>query len=358
VGSLVHRVLELAGVRRLEADAGAEPLDDLADLGELLDILDAESQDAGPWVFKTAKDHLEAAAPFSFAEQHSAEQIIDRFPVGEGLTLGGIVDRVDRWQDEAGDEHVHVIDYKTGFIPPVDELAASEQANLYLAWAAEAFGVKDERLVMVFWWPGPDIKISIRYDSEAVDREVGRAVRDWQDWTAGGYTKAKAPPAELGVSCAHCAFRDQCEEYQDHVRKPARVHPWAGLEVPELVALRHQVAGDAKMLEAARKELDRHLMERLRESDGRFEDDAYSAKIQRDKMTGYALGVVEALAKASGETLEDVMRATCSVSGTKLKAFVKKHIDEAPRVAKVLDLYATPSMKAPYLRARAKGGMF
>ena len=137
------------------------------------------------------------------------------------------------------------------------------------------------------------------------------------------------------------------------------MHPWDGLELPELVALRHQVAGDAKMLETARKEIDRHLVARLSgQGDERYEDEGYRAKVQRDALTNYSMGVVEGLAHATGLELEDVMRAVCSIGTQKLKAFVNKHKAKTPRVEKVVKVYATPSQKSPYIRASAKGGLF
>lgn len=359
VGSLVHRVLEVVALNRLEPAPGSEPLGSEVLADELLAVMDREQDDEGAWVVKAARECLESAAPVDLEHVTSAEGIIERFDLGDGMTLGGIVDRVDRWEDEDGHQHAMVIDYKTGFVPPADELAESEQAILYLAWASETFDIHDDRLVMMFYWPGEDIRIAIRYDAETVADGVAAAKRLWKRWAAGGYTKDKPAPASLGVGCSHCPYRDQCTDYQEHIRKPARVHPWESLKFPELVALRHQVAGDAKMLETARKEMDKHIIERLRNVTGeRWDGDDYSAKVQRDKLTNYSMGVVDALANATGLELEDVMRVVCNIGTTKLRAFVGKHKAEHPRVERVVSVYATPSAKSAYVKARAKGGLF
>jgi len=359
VGTLVHSVLEHAALKRLEPVAGAEPVPDEASADELLGILQVELDGEGAWVVTAARECVEAAAPMSFEHTTAAEGIIDRFPIAEDYTVGGIVDRVDRWQDEEGQAHAVITDYKTGFVPPADELAESEQTTCYLAWGAETFDIHDENLVLVYHWPGEDIRIAIRYDADLVSIGVGNLVRRWKKWEAGGYSKEKQAPATLGVHCSHCPAREQCTDYQEHIRKPARVHPWAGLEMSELAELRHQVSGDAKMLETARKELDQHIIAVLKEGgDDRFADDEYALKIQRDTLTSYTMGAVDALAQASGLELEDVMRAVCSVSTSKVRAFVKKHRAEAPRVERVARVYETPSMKSPYVRCRAKGGLF
>ena len=368
VGTLMHRVLEVAALRRIEPAAGTEPLPPQADAAELLSIFGEVLTEDGAWVLKAVQETLEAAAPFDLEHVAMVEQLIERFPIGDGITIGGIVDRVDVWHEEDGWEHVLITDYKTGFVPPADELEESDQANLYLRWAAERFGIYDDRLALVFHWPAEDIKVAIRYDPDRVEAGVEAAKRIWRGWLDGPWaktageqsqTKRPPPPGSLGVHCSHCPYRDQCQEYQEHIRKPARVHPWAGLDIPELVKLRHQVAADAKMLETARKELDQHLVVRLdTEAGGRFDSDTYSAKVQRDRLTNYSMGVVEALARATGLEVEDVMRAVCNIGTQKLNAFVNKHRDKHPRVARVVQLYATPSQKAPYIRARPKGGLF
>jgi putative RecB family exonuclease len=382
VGSLVHKVLEVVALKRLEPEAGTEPLALEVEAPELLDVLEMEHSGEGGWVIKAAREELEGCAPLDLAHTTQAEGIIERFDLGDGITLGGIVDRVDQWEDEDGHDHAVITDYKTGFIPPAEELAQGDQAILYLAWGAETFGIYDDRLVMMFHWPEEDIRISVRYDHETVTDGIAAAKRTWERWSSGGYDKANAAPATLGVSCGHCPFSDQCEEYQEHITKPARVAPWAGLGLPELVARRHQIAGDAKMFEVARKALDQHLLGRIEVACacshdkhrgacaiegceceryvkvGKFDTDEYRAKVQRNSVTNYSMGVVEALANATGLELEDVMRAVCGIGKTKLTAFVNKHKAEHPRVSKVVTVYATPSQGAAHIRASAKGGLF
>ncbi len=359
VGNLVHSTLERATLARLEPAAGEDPLPDVAGAEELLGILQEELDGEGAWVVTAARECLESAAPLDLEHATQAEGIIDQFPIAEGITIGGILDRVDRWQDEEGSAHAVIVDYKTGFIPPTEELAESEQTICYLAWGAETFGIHDENLVMLFYWPGDDVKIAIRYDKELVQIGIDSMVRDWKRWASGDYTKTKQPPATLGVHCSHCPARSHCESYQDHIRKPARPCAWADLAMPDLVVLRHQVAGDAKMLETARKELDQHIMGELKtEGDDRYEDDGYALKIQRDRLTNFSMGAVEALAQATGLEVEDVMRAVCSLTTSKVRAFVKKHREDHPRVERVARVYATPSLKSPYIRCRAKGGLF
>jgi len=369
VGKLVHRVFEIVALRRLEPEAGSDPLPSKADADELMAVLKEEIDGEGAWVVKAAREALESAVPFDLEHVHSAEGLIEQFEIREGVTVGGILDRVDLWGDEEGADHACITDYKTGWIPPRDELAESEQTTIYLAWAAEEFGIHDDNLVLVYYWPADDIRIAIRYDRETIELGIDNMLRDWQRWASGDWSKTKdqhaekpdapRPPATLGVHCPHCPFRDQCTEYQDHIRKPARVHPWAGLPLAELAELRHQIAGDAKMLETARKEIDRHIIEELKGGDAdRWQDDDYTLKIQRDRLTNYTMGVVEALANATGLELEDVMRQVCSITTSKVRAFVGKYGEKNSRVERVASVYETPSMKSPYVRCRPKGGLF
>ena len=415
VGKLVHRVFEVAALRRLEPEPGEEPPGPIADFDELTGILKMEIDGEGAWVVKAARACLETAVPFDLENVHAAEGIIEKFEIAEGVTVGGIIDRTDTWDDEEETAHACITDYKTGYIPPREELEESEQTTIYLAWAADEFGIYDDNLVLVYYWPGEDIRIAIRYDAETIQLGIDNMLRDWERWDSGDWPKTDEglrqfhveqgddatpprPPATLGVHCSHCPFRDQCGEYQEHIRKPARVHPWAGMVLPELAELRHQVAGDAKMLETARKELDRYVIDSLSDlgdldrmnreqlvglieflgrevpedearpvllalirdatKGDKWEDEDYSMKIQRDRLTNYTMGVVEALANATGLELEDVMRQVCSISTSKVRAFVGKMCEEHPRVKRVADVYETPSMKSPYVRCRAKGGLF
>ena len=353
VGSLVHEVLELAALTRLEPDRFPDipqPESGIAEADELITLLHREAEDQGVWAFQAASESLKAAAPIDFSTMVKAEYVIEKHPIGP-YTMGGVLDRIDAWHVD-GVYHVVLSDYKTGFVPPADELHDDPQTVLYLKWAADTFEDADE-LALCFWWPGAGHQFTIRYDPEAAEYGLARILREWAEWVEGGYTEAKAPEANLGVHCSHCPYRAHCDEYQVFVKTPARVHPWEDKSLPELVELRHQMAGDAKMLETARKEIDLHVIERLG-GEERWEDDGFRLKVQRDRMTNYPVSIIPALAKSLGLPVADVAKAVCAVSTTKVRALARTS-DQAAKVAKA---YETAAMKRPYLRVRTKGGMF
>ena len=363
IGKLVHRVLEVAALRRTAPEPGTEPAPPIAGVAELLDILSDEQSGQGGWVIKASREILEAAAPMNFEYTVGAEELIEQFDIGDGLTVGGIVDRADSWLDESGNRHAVITDYKTGQILPADELAVSPQTVIYLAWGAERFGIDDERLALQYYWPGEDVRMTFRYDAEFVADGLASAKAVWRDWAAGGYDLETQPPATLGSHCKHCPFAGDCDQWQEHVKTPGRVEPWEGLDLPALAERYYQVAGDAKMFDAARKQIGALMVEKLDTIRGKQwgkGDDgaAYVAKLQRDDMLSYSIAVVSALANATGLEIEDVMRSVCSLSTTKVRAFVGRHADEFPRVRKVAEIYSTPSKKSAFVKVRAKTGLF
>lgn len=343
VGTLVHSVLEACGSARI---AGELPREDPAVDVELVERAQPLfERDDTTWVRARVVEVLTTAAPVDFARVVLAEEVFSDVPAPGGMRAGGIVDRVDAWTDDAGGKHVEVYDYKTGYVPSAEELEDDPQTVVYHAWARQRF--PGARAVVVFWWPEHGIKHAVPYDARRVDEWLERASQDVLSFRAGGYD------ARLGPHCAHCPFRDRCKEYRDHVSKPARVHPWEGLDTAQLVALRCQIATDKTMLEAALSEIDALLLPRV-DGGGRYEDEQHVAFVRRDSMTSYGGEVVAALARRSGVPVEQVVAEVCKVGVNLVKGFLERH----PECRGVARSHELPGMKQPYLRVKPRSGLF
>jgi len=137
------------------------------------------------------------------------------------------------------------------------------------------------------------------------------------------------------------------------VEKPASPPAWTvGLPLGDLVAKRYQVSQDMRLLELARKDLDVVIKDQI--EDGRYEDEDHTVRTTRRKTTTYSPTVLPQLSQQLGVPLLDLVRKTCKISNTKVKALAKGD-DEAK---KVLDLHASVEPGAAFLTVKARGGLF
>ena len=356
VGKVYHEVAEAAGASRL-APTGDRP--EVAGREELLGLLERarrrEPRRFAPFVWDRARELLEETGALDLTGVVAVEEVIDRHPLtGTGLTAGGIVDRVDRLARE-GVTVTRVVDYKTGFQPPREELEDDPQTAVYLDWADRTFHggrATGDELEMCFWWPAEsDRPVSIPFDRERVAAALVAIARDVEAWRAG----ERSP--RVGAHCSSCPYRADCAAYKAHVRKPARAGAaaaWGDLSTPELVAARHQLAGDATLLEEARKDVDRLLLERPELSGGRLDLEGHEVRVIEAAATNYPAAVVGALARALGLSLEEVVARVCTVGTQRVEALAR----ERPEVGPVVEAHAVAARRAPYLRVRARGGLF
>ena len=396
VGTVYHSVMEMAAKARIK---GTADLPDVAGIEELAGYHAKAAAGMSPWVVAQSLAKVEAGAPMDFVNIHQSEQPI--VCLTGRWKFGGILDRVDVQEGEDGFVYVRITDYKTGYIPDYEEFLEDPQVVLYAKWAWETFSAiySPDALVLqvAFAWPTVEFALEATWSdgwlvagSRQVEvaaqlRVIESEVDDFKGWS-----KDKVGHANVGsVHCSHCPYRDQCAEYQDHIRKPARIHPWKHLldqaverdkdavvaflegggpehakgqflreAVGELLAYRYQWAADAKLLEGARKEVDRLLIDGkhvVTKGQGeRFDDGAHEAYVRRDATSSYPISVVEHMAKVAGVDLGKAIRMLCTVSGSKVKAFVTKY----PAAEGVASAYKTEGMKAPWIRVKAHGGMF
>lgn len=385
VGTVYHAVMERAALARIN---GSDDVPDVATLDELLGYHSELAQGQAPWVIEESRKKIEALGDADMEHVYESEQPITH-PTGR-WKFGGILDRIDVRQGEDGLVYVREVDYKTGYIPDYEEFLEDPQVVLYTKWGWDTFskryGESSLVLQIAFEWPTLEFALEATYvdgwivaGEQRVEiaselRRIEAEVDEIKSWSKDKPGKANAG----SVHCSYCPYRDQCEEYQDHIRKPARVHPWRSLvekarlrdqeegtdgsymreAVGELLAYRYQWAGDAKVLEGARKEIDRFLIDNkfvVTPAQGeRFDDGAIEAYVRRDSTSSYPISVVAHMARVAGVPLEEAVKYCCTVKNSGVESFVKKH----PKAAKVAEAYKTTGLKSPWVRVKHKGGLF
>jgi len=315
IGSLVHKVLEVAALKP-----------GWADKGYLAGILEANKGRYRKPIVQAAGRLLKAAAPVDLTRT-TADLAEVRFSgVEVGPYLGrGIIDRIDLSTTAAGGQLVHVVDYKTGQPQQREELASAPQTLIYLEYAvSEYFGGSppqpSDDVAMIYDYVGSGVRVRIDYDPFAVEEGLAAAGLLYEEFQDSATEELAETP---NPSCSWCSFRSECSEFRRVVEKPASPPAWTvGLPLGDLVAKRYQVSQDMRTT--------------------------------RRKTTTYSPTVLPQLSKQLGVPLLDLVRQTCKVSNTKVKALAKGD-DEAK---KVLDLHASVEPGAAFLTVKSRGGLF
>lgn len=215
-GVLVHGAREFVAVERHKANALDVPATSADYLAALETVVGRESWSLEAVALARSIIHAQVAPvdlSFTLVDEHGP--LVERafeLPVGDGVIVGGVVDLVERVEDE-----VILRDYKSGaWRDPSPE--SSPQTGLYLAWGRAVFGervrfsldylalgVSDE----VFWSP------RIEDDAKAAARALVTKTR----------TKAEdesAWPATYGGACLRCAYTARCPEFKARTAVPSR----------------------------------------------------------------------------------------------------------------------------------------
>ena len=336
VGTLVHKVLEELHGKYAEVKHVLEVLDRVANTKT------SEANRA------SAVEILTAYGPVDLTNEGDAEL---RFGFGKdpGVEIGGykgrgIVDRVDLLEDM-----VVVTDYKTGVVRSREELQDAPQTVVYLAWAAETYG-RSRPISMVYDYVGSGCVVRIPYDEERVRRGLKRAAEMYSEWEK---TPLADCEARVQGSCSWCNHKAECPEYQRVQAGMDVPEDWRELDLAGLAKLRQQVAGDLKMLEAVKADLDARAKVLLGESDG-WSDEDYGVKVTRRASSTFSVLGLEPVAKALKVPLAELAAKVCKVSVKKLE----KEVGENRAAQAKLSLYRSKSKGKPFLTFTTKGGLF
>jgi putative RecB family exonuclease len=228
-GTLVHSVLErifdLPAAERTPAAAhellGPAWSDLLADSGQARDVRD-ELPDEPAWL-DSARDSIDS---WFTIEDPTRLEPLERETYVEallpsGLTLRGVVDRLDRAPDGA----LRVVDYKSGRSPGVGhEARALFQLRLYALAIWRTRGVVPKRLQLVYLAD----RAVVAYDPDeddllATERKLDAIWAAIQESTATGVFEPKR-----GKQCDWCPHHDLCPLFGGTVPpmpEPRSAHP-------------------------------------------------------------------------------------------------------------------------------------
>lgn len=345
IGSLVHKVLEVAALKPCWADKDY-----------LSGILAANKGRHRKAIVQAAGKILKAAAPVDLTRT-TADLAEVRFSgVEVGPYLGrGIIDRIDLSTTAAGGQLVHVVDYKTGQPQQREELARAPQTLIYLEHAVSEYfngspPQPSDDVAMIYDYVGSGVRVRIDYDPFVVEEGLAAAGLLYEEFQATPTEELAETP---NPSCSWCSFRSECSEFKRVVEKPASPPAWAaGLPLGDLVAKRYQVSQDIRLLELARKDLDVAIKDQI--EDGRYEDADHTVRTTRRKTTTYSPTVLPQLSRHLGVPLLDLVRKTCKVSNTKVKALAKGDAASAD----ILALHASTEPGSAFLTVKARGGLF
>ena len=210
-GSLIHRVLERAETRAIEAGTLHAPLD--AVLDELQSAWDPSIFGGEPWA--TAW-HRRAVQILTYLYEHwpsGGVPVAVELPLKleiEGVTWHGTADRI-----ELRDGIVKVVDYKTGStIPRTDEAASSMQLGFYVLALrtnpeVRSWGSVEEA---EFWYPArtETKRLTVR----RLDPHQLSRVEEAMHQAAAGIS-AEQWPATPNPRCSSCRVRGVCPEWPE-----------------------------------------------------------------------------------------------------------------------------------------------
>jgi RecB family exonuclease len=223
-GKLVHRVLELAGRKRIDTNTRDQKVTKKELLGLLDSVLKEVSPndwerpiDASPEVIDSARSVLsvcwkrldfrnviEVEKPFDI----SIGRIEDHFgyPIVRRASLTGVIDRIDRMPNGV----IRIIDYKTGWsITSRAEAELDPQVNLYLAIATLLF-------------PGKTVEFELRYIAYGARLGPFHVDEARREWLLEGFVKPnivrmltwKEHPEKPGSpQCLSCFRKAECKSF-------------------------------------------------------------------------------------------------------------------------------------------------
>jgi len=331
IGTLVHRVLEIA------AECGGK-----VGPSTFLRILGAEGP--GYEIGAAAGLILADMEPIDFTHTVGTE-VRFKEHLKYGFRYRGIIDRID----QRTPTKIRITDYKSGACKTRAELEGAAQTLVYLSWAVDEYGTED--VTMIYHYVSAGISIKIGYDEAKVEAGLARAAELYN-----GFLADPDPQPTMGDSCAWCSHKAGCSIVKAQLEGVAYPDPWDGLGMPDLVALRQQVAGDAKMLESARKGIDQTILAQLNKDEVESWAPAgspYSVKITSRSSKKVLSSALTPISSALGLPLLELVEKSCAISAPKLTKLVKGNV----AAEGALSLNTTKQAGAKFLKVTSKGGL-
>lgn len=250
------------------------------------------------------------------AVDHAAVLSTERqfeIPLGR-FELMGYIDRVDR----VSADHVHVTDYKTGWMLfTQDEVAGDIQASAYVA-AVRALYPWARRVTFSF----DMLRHGVELPAERTDDQL-EAHLDYMVGLAERAHASREFPARLSPLCPWCDHRNHCETYQDAVSRKLEIVATGPEDIEAVCVEREAVHALARVLDARKKDLEKVIRARV-SKEGPFvaAGNRYSVVPVYEKTLPPAK-TVSVLAKHTGRQVDDVRDALLVVDKKALEEFVR-----------------------------------
>ena len=202
-GSAVHAALEAFYKGRLSTPPPLE------------DVLAAFEDEFDPEAYATDEERLEARADAQkmirefyarYAEDFAPALMVEQdfFFELDGIQLRAKVDRIDK----VDDEHVRIVDYKTGRFTPLEKVESNPQLALYQLAVEDQLGMEVDSLELYHVPSQTPVRVD-RRNEEQIRNVLHRVVK-----VSRGIEDEAFEPAP-GSKCKWCDFKPWCCLYAD-----------------------------------------------------------------------------------------------------------------------------------------------
>jgi hypothetical protein len=292
-----------------------------------------------------------------FGNNKAGAEYIWSFQASPGLMIAGIADLIQIQPDPSNPTgpplQVTVTDWKTGQgqLPTPDELALDAQAGLELCWARRAFPFTP--------------RIRFRLVNLALNKEVS------VDWSEGldqlmlsfasacwGLWCQRREDPNVGSHCAYCAYRADCNPYQQHLSVSAAkpVTGLDGMELSELIHAFHEAKVLYDLAEKRKKDCSKRIMDALGQTK-EYRSGPYLARQKRRQQSTWKdpVSLVMELADATGVDLESILQACVSIKKKGLDGFVQTlPVIKQPEARRLLEVHADTYYTKPWIEVSEK----
>jgi putative RecB family exonuclease len=321
-GKLIHAVVERL-VREAVDDERSGPLTEDRALALYRDGWTAEGL-TGVDVFQEGLEILQRFVRDQGVLEHRNVLAVEkefRLPVGP-FTVLGFMDRVDCVDGET----VEIIDYKTNRqLFSRDEIDTSLQMSLYEV-AARRLWPWVKKVKLTFWM----LRHGIRQETERTSEQLDAALAYVETLGKQTETATQYPP-RLNTNCSYCDHRSNCPAYADALRGKREFicEDLANLEA--VAREREEVARLSKALYARKEELERIIKSHLKEKDELVLAGVRYRMFHAEKLDFPLEATLEALARATGKSVTDLLAAIGAIDNKALDDFLKKLAKETDK---------------------------